>query len=171
LFESSRAPRSRVGASTQGVQPVNSKLWLVAATLRWWNRSLERATPDDAGSEYAKHRSQGPRRRPAVRKMRLQNALLMHRTGQAGLCTSRLRVHQMPEHAELCHAALVYRHEEKKEGLGDIGGLRIAMLLRMASLPSPLGTAWKAARRTSLPGSDTPGRVLAPRSRCEQHDG
>ena len=38
--------------------------------------------------------------------MRLQNALLLHRTGQAGLCTSRLRVHQMPEHAELCHAAL-----------------------------------------------------------------
>jgi hypothetical protein len=28
----------------QGVQPVKSKLWLVAATLQWWNRNLERAT-------------------------------------------------------------------------------------------------------------------------------
>jgi hypothetical protein len=29
----------------QGVQPVQSKFWLVAATLQWWSRSLERATP------------------------------------------------------------------------------------------------------------------------------
>lgn len=60
----------------------------------------------DAGSEYAKHRSQGPRHRPALRKMRLQNALRLHRTGQTRLRTLRLRVHQMLEHAEHCDSAL-----------------------------------------------------------------
>lgn len=37
-------PLSHMVGSSQGVQPVKSKLWLVAETFQWWNRSLERAT-------------------------------------------------------------------------------------------------------------------------------
>jgi hypothetical protein len=89
------------------VQAVKSKLWLVAATFQRWKLSLQSASNRcDAGSEYTKHRSQGPRHRPALRKMRLQNALRLHRTGQTRLRTSRLRMHQLLEHAELCDSAL-----------------------------------------------------------------
>jgi ribosomal protein L44E len=43
----------------RGVQPVKSKLWLVAATFQWWNRSLERATPNDAGSSMPDKEAKG----------------------------------------------------------------------------------------------------------------
>jgi hypothetical protein len=74
---------------------VESKFWLVAATSHQWNRG-PKSTPNNVGSEYAKHGSQGSRHKPAVHQMWRQNALLLHRTGQARLRPSRLRVHQMP---------------------------------------------------------------------------
>jgi hypothetical protein len=66
------------------VQPVKSKLWLVTATFQRWKLSLQLASNRcDAGSEYAKHRSQGPRYRPALRKMRLQNGFRRSCAGTA----------------------------------------------------------------------------------------
>jgi hypothetical protein len=37
----------------QDVQPVKSKLWLVAATFQWWKRSVEHAAPN--GPVYRLH--------------------------------------------------------------------------------------------------------------------
>jgi hypothetical protein len=42
------------------------------------------------GQPNGKEPNQGSRQRTSVRKMRLENALFLHRTGQAGLRASRL---------------------------------------------------------------------------------
>jgi hypothetical protein len=79
------------------LQRVRGKFWLVATTFRLWNRAWL-GVPIHSWVDNAREP-----RRPAVREMRLQDALFLHGAGEAGICAPRLRVHQMPEHTEFRH--------------------------------------------------------------------
>jgi len=68
----------------------------------------EASTPT-MGSEHAEERPKGSRYRPSLREVRLQDALFLHRARQARLRAPRLRMHEMPEHPELCDSALDLR--------------------------------------------------------------
>ena len=63
---------------------------LVACRKKSMVELLVGPAPNDAVSAYAKERSQGSRPRASLREMRLQDALFLHRTGEAGLRPSRL---------------------------------------------------------------------------------
>jgi hypothetical protein len=75
---------------TEHPQRVKGKFRLVAATFQLWKRSRLQVPSASHVVDNAREPNQGYRERPAVREMRLQDALFLHRTGQTGLRASRL---------------------------------------------------------------------------------